>query len=280
MKLTRITEQNFHYFDEETQRHFAQKKEGELFAGVLDEKGCAVAAGLFSEYPRGLMLESLAVGEEHRKKGIGSFLLREMLSLAGQAGMEEMSTLFFSDPEAEGEKIWRSFLSKNGFFFTDAEGKRSLYDLSDVLQATPFVRGSLKRPFRIKKPGELSGEEKERIRRIKAPLVDPEEVISLDNRYGGVMFEKKEICAMLVCAPFQNGVRLSSLYGNGGGVSLFPHLFEHAREAVRNECMGYEALYIDTAGKNTAEFETLFLGKLGIGAVREYEACAAVRRIK
>ena len=61
MKLTMITDENIGYFDPAVGERFRSRKENELFAGVIDDAGEAVAAAVFLEEEGSLILDLIGV---------------------------------------------------------------------------------------------------------------------------------------------------------------------------------------------------------------------------
>ena len=82
MKLTWIDDDNVKFFKNVIGDRYLKKKEGEIFAGVIDDAGTAVGAGVFLSQPETLSIEFLAVTDERRRQGIGSFLLDGMTDAA------------------------------------------------------------------------------------------------------------------------------------------------------------------------------------------------------
>ena len=276
MTLTIIDEDNIKYFKNAIGERYNERMDNELFAGVMDDDKNAVAAGVFEETPEGLFLSFIAVSEEKRRQGIGTFLLNGIAKLAKNAGINSMDTVFYLDEKNEGAKGFQEFLKYNGFEINEIEGKRSVYDIYKIKELPPFTTDRLRRPYRIKSSVELNEKEKEMVLAIDNPMINPYDFISLKNRYGGVLFNKDEICAMLVAEPFNDGIRIGSIYGDGEGVSMFPYLFEHAREVLERESMEIDELYVDTVGEKTAFYEEMLLGKMGMTPVRSYNACGAI----
>ncbi len=275
MRLTLIDDDNIRFFENAIGDRYAEKKENELFAGVIDDEKKACAAAAFSEQPEGLYLEHIAVDDERRRQGIGSFLIGEMKKTAKSSGITNMYALFFADENDEGSEDFTAFLEKNGFTITRPEVKRTIYDIQEVLSLPPFVKGPLKRPFRIKTPTELSEKDMENINGIDDPMVDPEDVSSYKNRYGCVLFEKDEIRAILVAEMFGKGIRIGTLYSTGEGASLFAYLFEHAINIARCESTELEELVVDTAGEKMEKFEKLFFEKMKVRSVKSFRAVGA-----
>lgn len=276
MTLTIIDEDNIKYFKNAIGERYNERMDNELFAGVMDDDKNAVAAGVFEETPEGLFLSFIAVSEEKRRQGIGTFLLNGIAKLAKNAGINSMDTVFYLDEKNEGAKGFQEFLKHNGFEISDIEGKRSVYDMYKVMDLPAFTGERLKRPYRLKSPAELNEKEKELVLAVNNPMINPKEFISLNNRYGGVIFNKDEVCVMLVAELFDEGVRIGSIYGDGGGLEFFPYLFEHAREVLGREGMEIDELYVDTVGEKTAFYEEMLLGKMGMTPVRSYNACGAI----
>ena len=275
MRLTLIDDDNISFFEKAIGDRYAKKKENELFAGVIDDENKACAAAVFSEQPEGLYLEHIAVDDERRRQGIGSFLISEMNKTAKRSGVKNMYAVFFAGEEDEGSKSFTAFLEKNGFTITRPEVKRSVYDIQEVLRLPSFVKGPLKRPFRIKTPAELSEKDMESINGIDDPMVDPADVSSYKNRYGCVLFEKDEIRAILVAEMFGKGIRIGTLYSTGEGASFFGYLFEHAMEIARSESTELEELVVDTAGEKMEKFEKLFFEKMKVRSVKCFRAVGA-----
>ncbi len=279
MKITVIDADNIRFFENAIGSRYVERKENDLFVGVVDEDGEAVGAGVFSGTPEGLFVEQIVVTGHKRRKGVGSFLLEEVSRLASEAGIPSLTAVFYGGDRDQGADILRHFFSKNGFSVESPSAARTVYDMREVLSAPAFSEGRLRRPYRIKTAAELTEEEREKVRAIEDPMIDPEEVVSLKNRYGGILFNKDEVCALLYAEPFCGGVRIGSLYGNGDGISLFPYLFEHAREIVRREGIAMDELYVDTAGEKTARFEEMYLTKLGIRPKDRYSGCGAIKTL-
>ena len=276
MNLTIIDDDNVKFFENAIGERYKERSEGEIFAGVTDDEEAAVAAGVFEETPEGLFLSFIAVSEEKRRQGIGTFLINGIAELARNAGIKSMDTVFYLDKDDEGKKGFTEFLKHNGFEISDIEGKRSVYDMYKVMDLPAFTGERLKRPYRLKSPAELNEKEKELVLAVNNPMINPKEFISLNNRYGGVIFNKDEVCAMLVAELFDEGVRIGSIYGDGGGLEFFPYLFEHAREVLGREGMEIDELFIDTVGEKTVIYEEMLLGKMGIKPIRSYKACGAL----
>ena len=283
MIMTLIDDDNIRYFEAVIGERYSEKNENELYAGVIDDAGEAVAAGIFVDTPDGPDVDFIAVSDDRRRQGIGSFLLREMKTVCKKSGIGSMhATLFTEKEEAASDAIFL-FLKKNGFEMNELDARRSVYDLYRLMSLKPFATTALKRPYTIKSVAELSEKDKGKIcgklDSEENNLVDPQKVISFENRYGGILFEKDEPRAMIAAEHFYGGVHILSLYGDGDGLRMFPYLFDHVKEAVRREGMELDELVIDTVGEKMAAFEERFMSGHDVDAVRRYQVYDAMLKL-
>ena len=106
-------------------------------SGVVGELLCHVLR-LPSGSGRELLLYSIGVRAAHRRRGVGSALLREMLEWARAQGIEEIWVLA-DNPGAE------AFYAACGFAHTD-EGDRAVYLQRQVSRRRRDLVGALARP--------------------------------------------------------------------------------------------------------------------------------------
>ncbi len=279
MKLTMITDENAEFFRNVIGERFRERKDNEVFTGVIDDRKEPVAAAIFLEEGDELLLDLIAVVDGRRRQGVGSFLIREMKEAALGAGFGTISLVMYRNEKSPEENGFWEFLARNGFQIQETETKRRVYDLSGVMELPPFSETPIKRPFRIKSCFELTEEERESLKNLEGVTDGAGEKELENNRYGGVVLERNEVRAMLVCKPEWDGVLISSILGTGEGLKHFPWLFDNARELIRQEGMEFDKLYIDTAGKKTADYEDLFLRRRGIEASEEFTGFAATLHI-
>ena len=282
MIMTLIDDDNIRYYEAVVGDRYVKRTENELYAGVIDDDGEAVAAGIFVDTPDGLEVDFIAVADERRRQGIGSFLLCEIKDVCKESGVGSMhATLLAERDEAASDALYH-FLEKNGFEIGELDARRSVYDLREVLSLPPFAEAPLKSQYLIKSVSELSEKEKEIIcdmLDLKSIMTDPHRVVSFENRHGGFLFEEDKIRALIVAETFRGAVHLVSLYGDGEGLKMFPYLFDHVKEAVRRDETEYDMLIIDTAGDKMASFEDHFLENSGVRAIKQYHVYNAVLRL-
>ena len=276
MRFTLIDEDNIMFFEPAIGDYYSKKSGSEIFAGIIDDEGTAAAAGVFVEKDESLNIRMIAVDEEHQRQGMGSLLLDGIKYHAKQIGVRSLDTLFFTEAEDEGADAFRAFLLKNGFTVEALDAGRSVYDLHEVMKPDAFSPGPIKYPYRIRSVFSLSPKETEAIKKLDDPMIDPEEILSEDNRYGSAIFSKDELCALLYAEPFADGVRIGSLYGNGDGAILFPYLFEHAKKIIAQDSISCGGLYIDHAGEQMLHLEEFFLKRAGVAPLSRLNALGAV----
>ena len=126
MIMTLIDDDNIRYFEAVIGERYSEKNENELYAGVIDDAGEAVAAGIFVDTPDGPEVDFIAVSDDRRRQGIGSFLLREMKTVCKKSGIGSMHATLFTEKEEAASDANFLFLKKNGFEMNELDARRSV----------------------------------------------------------------------------------------------------------------------------------------------------------
>ena len=276
MKLTWIDDDNVKFFKNVIGDRYLKKKEGEIFAGVIDDAGTAVGAGVFLSQPETLSIEFLAVTDERRRQGIGSFLLDGMTDAARKLDFKYIDAVFYAAPKDEGADILKKFLIANGFRIELIDAKRTVYELDKVL-ALPDFSEKKENTYVIKPASELTEKEREAVLALENRGIDVSELLSFGNRYGGFLFDGETLKAALYVERFSEGVRIGTLFGDGE--AQFVKLFDYAKETVNKNAGAAKELYIDTVGEKTFSYMEKLLEKAGITPKEQFQACGAQRVI-
>ena len=129
MTLTGINRDNLEYF-----APFLKNPElsnDELYIGAIED-GKAVAAASFSFDEKILLLNSIYVVPDMRRRGIASAILDEISASAAQAGADGMWT------SVAGDRVYAAFLEKNGFALIE-DSELYLIPVSEILDSENTV---------------------------------------------------------------------------------------------------------------------------------------------
>ncbi len=276
MIYTIIGEENQKYFQAVIGEYLEDGAHNRLMAGVINDDGEAVGAGVFSDYGEILSVDMIAVTREHRRKGVGSFLLAETEKLAKKAGMKEMSAELFVE-EGGKEEEFISFLNKNGFVGEYIPAKRTVYPLDDMVHLT-YAKTGVTEGLAFVCASDLTDKQREQVESAEENGADTEALLSGDNEYGGFLFKGEELICGLAVEPFLEGVRFSSVYSTGDIQKLLA-LFDIAAEKIRSVGGALDFLYVDTVSEGLAEFESLITKKHGASPEKVFRAYASRKEV-
>ena len=269
MKYTVITDENASAFKSVIGDAFKEHQVGRLFCGVVDDDDAAAGAAYFDEEGDNLWLGTIGVADELRRRGFGSFLLKESGTLAAEYGFRRLCASFYEDPEELKSNELAGFLTACDFKIRKAPVERQVFLLSDFYKQAGNLLGEKKEGLCIKNLQDLSGEEK--IQLLNLFLGDEERIgyfredvlFSKENKYGSVAFREGEPVAAAAVLPFEDGVRLDQLYGKMEHISELHGLLWDCLEKVK-KASKIKHLYIDIAGEQLLKLQKQRFERAGI----------------
>lgn len=243
--LTLITPENIRFFKTAVGKEFSERKEDDLFIGIMDEKGAAAAAAAFREEGGTLYLKKIASDEAHRGKGYAYDLLEEMKMRCKRSHVSEIGThLFYHEGEENGPFV--SWLLRQGFELTDVPAKRYGFLLSDLYEKQPFGDRKLRKGEEI--------------------LPKRDKVYGYELRYDG------RIMATLVAEPFREHIYLSLVDAKPGHWSDVKLLMDEALKNIRGRAPEAEMLYTDIMGYRLIDYVERSLKDQGIEVKEELQS--------
>ncbi len=280
MIVTTITGKNEKYFDSVIGPFWEQRTLNETYLGLIDDNDEAVGAAVLETDNKAMMIKYFGISDDKRGKGYGRYFLKEITDNINRIFVSHISCVIFVEENAEDNGIL-AFLEHCGFSLREIEGRRSIYELKEVLEAAPFGKGSLPQGVKFIRGAKADEKLRERIFGLaeeaddNGMYLDAEIMLSGENRYGGILIKQDEIRGMLSATPFLDGVRIVGMYAGNKALSEISYLFDYAAEAVRYENPIPEKLYIDTVGDKLMKFEDTLLASKNIKAKKKMKAVIA-----
>ncbi|MCR4891947.1 MAG: hypothetical protein K5989_07210 [Lachnospiraceae bacterium] len=287
MQITIINENNESFFDTLIGEFWRKRENNQLYAGVIDGEGNAVSAAVFEAAESGLALLFVATDPVRRRKGYAGFLIREIAKRLPSYGIGRMDCVVYlgrdkeNREEREMEKIRRNFLIKNGFFLHRLPAERRIYSMGDIFRTN--VPMEEPEGIVVKKPSELTEEELIQISQLGSVAEEagvymvPENFVSDQNNYGGVLFEGNKAMAMLSAWPLLDGVQLDSMFLRNNRVELIQYLMDRAIRQIEKDYGPEARLYVDIVGQKVLDYLKGSLKKIGLEPLEVFDTYMAVR---
>ncbi|MCR4720317.1 MAG: GNAT family N-acetyltransferase [Lachnospiraceae bacterium] len=270
MKITRITEKNAEYFRGEIDEYYGKGDAGRMCFGLIDDEENAVGAAVLDGESGDAAIRYFAIGDDHRKRGYGRFFMDEIVKSLSPVLFSRVTFCEFVGLTTEKSEAL-GFLSHCGFTIDEGSTRRSLYDMEDIIKAYPFGNGKLPAGERLIRGAAADEKLRENVSTIGEKLeadtgyIDSDFILSMKNRYGGIIVKEDEIRAMLGVERFEDGARLESIYVGQSTMDELFYLFDYAINAIKAEEQPLKTLYIDADGKKVRQFEDAVLGRKSVG---------------
>ncbi|MCR5654098.1 MAG: GNAT family N-acetyltransferase [Lachnospiraceae bacterium] len=281
MLVTRITEANAFAFTTPIEELWENRSANEIFLGLVDDTDSAVGVAMLEDTGLELEIRYFAIAEECRGRGYGKYFLERIFENFDQPLISRISCCLFVDEGKDSEFL--SFLGHNGFQVDTIEGRRSVYDLFEVLQAAPFCRSSLSAAEKIIPARSAKDDIKLEIYALedeaeaKGMILDARRMLSRENVFGGILLKDERISSMLAIMPFLDGVRIESIYASHGSLIGVMKLLDRAVQVIKTREDVPEKLYIDSVGATVLGFEDRLLSEKGVEPEAKMQAMIATK---
>ena len=268
MKITEITEKNIDYFRGGIEEYYRSGDAGRMCFGLIDDDDNAVGTAVLDSEPSDAAIRYFAIDDAHRKKGYGRFFMEEIVKSLNPVLFSRISFCEFSESDDLSGAM--GFLSHCGFTIDRGVTRRNLYDMDSVCDARPFGKGRLPAGQRLIRGAAADEKLRTRITEIAERLesdqgyLDAGFLLSMKNRYGGIIVSGEEIKAILGAERFGDGARLVSIYIGQGTTEELLYLFDYALDAVKMEAEPLKTLYIDTSGDKLQKFEDALMKRKSV----------------
>ncbi len=250
MEITRIGEKNIDYFSHLTGGAIPPGQSG--LGVILDDT--AVAAALFSLVNGTATLEHIFVDPDERRRGVGTFLLKEAIEAFSAAGVDTMMAYY------NGADEITKFLSKMGFACTESLPQCSV-SCDKLINADLFhtILDS-KRSENIRYMEKLTTKEQRQLKQILRKNGFDESILDpgrYDPKLSFVIVSDDDITGCMIMKMSGEDLMISLLLSNGELSSLRPILREVAGIVDEKATAGSSIVFV--SGNEKLEG---FLGKI------------------
>ncbi|MBQ7506713.1 MAG: GNAT family N-acetyltransferase [Lachnospiraceae bacterium] len=280
MKFTMITEKNARCFEAAIGELFREQRRDRLFFGVIDEAEEAAGAAAFTIGNSVLWIDRIGVEDKKRRKGYGSFLLRESIQFARQNGFEWVCASFYETEENVSSNELVSFLSACGFRLERTPIERKVYRIEDLVKKEEPLFPTEAKDYVFYRGWDLPEEQKEELIRLSVnekggfSYLDEDLLFSEENRYGGVVLKDGVPLASAAVLPFGNGVRFDQLFGSLENIGALRFLLGHVLQEIKKEPYRKE-LYLDVGGEKLIALQTELFQRAAIACKSTMQGFAA-----
>ncbi len=213
--LTQITNENIRYFHGLLGPYWDTRSASDIILGYVDPDGEAVGACVLFGDGLDLNIRFIAVTPSRRREGIGRDFLSDIIFFVYGQGVKKLTAVYLGNgPEADG---WTEFFKDSGFNVSTTGIVRYFYDIGEVESCLKESK-DLPEDLEIRRRTTLLPEDVSALYELEAEedglggTLDPETVLSSENRYGGVFMREGRIAAAVSAMPFGESVRLDTLF--------------------------------------------------------------------
>ncbi len=283
MLITSISEKNEFAFDAAIGELWKERTQNEIFLGLVDDDDCAAGAAVLERTGTELAIRFFVIADEFRGRGYGRFFLEHILQDFNNSLVDLISCCLFETEE--NENAFLAFLKHMGFDAEPVEGRRSVYNLYDVLSVAPFSKSALEKDEKVIPGRAVKEDTAAEVYALEEAIAeggmvfDAEQMLSEDNVLGGILMKGDRIDSMLGILPFLDGIRIESVYTGSNTLSGVTKLFDHAVKVLRSKEDIPERLYIDSVSSVMMRFEDKLLKDKGVAPEKQLNAIMAVKQL-